>query len=314
MILTVTPNIALDRTYVVPHVEVGAVHKVSSVFAQTGGKGVNVSRVLTCLGSETFATGLVGAAGLDDATRDLAAGGIGCELFGVADSPRQTVTVTAQDGTTTAFDEPGPTVTATEWVRFVEHISDLLGRANLVVVSGSLPPGAPEAALRELVEAAHEHDVPMILDARGRHLHAALGGRPLVVKLNRSELSETVGRSCDSDDEVIGGAQELREVGARTVIVTLGPDGAIGLEGDDVWRVTQPAQSGNPIGAGDAFSAGFAGMLADSQPFATALREGAAAAIASLRAATAGYVELSDLRSANSLIETQLIRKVPARS
>jgi fructose-1-phosphate kinase PfkB-like protein len=103
-------------------------------------------------------------------------------------------------------------------------------------------------------------------------------------------------------------------MGARTVIVTLGPDGTIGLEGDDVWRVTQPVQSGNPIGAGDAFSAGVAGMIADSQAFAAALREGTAAAMASLRAPTAGYLELSDLRAANSLIETQLIGKVAAGS
>jgi tagatose 6-phosphate kinase len=314
VILTVTPNIALDRTYVVPHLEVGAVHKVRSVFAQTGGKGVNVSRVLACMGAQTFVTGLLGGAGLDEATRDLASGGLDCDLFPVRDSPRQTVTVTADDGTTTAFDEAGPTVTDAEWKRFEDHVRGLLGRASLVVVSGSLPPGAPEAALRHLVDAAREHGVAIILDARGGTLRAALGGRPLVAKLNRSELSETVGRPCDSDNEVVQGAQELRDLGARTVIVTLGADGAIGLDGDELWRVAHPAEMGNPIGAGDAFSAGVAGMLADAQPFSAALREGAAAAIASLRAPTAGSLEPSDLEAASSLVEIQPLGKAKTRS
>jgi tagatose 6-phosphate kinase len=314
VILTVTPNIALDRTYVVPHLEVGAVHKVSSVFAQIGGKGVNVSRVLACMGSQTLVTGLLGGAGLDEATRDLASGGLESDLFAVEGSPRQTVVVTADDGTTTAFDEPGPTVTNAEWKSFEHHVRGLLERATLVVVSGSLPPGAPEAALRQLVDAAREHAVPIILDARGAALRAALGGRPRVAKLNRSELSETLARPCDSDDEVVQGARELREMGARTVIVTLGADGAIGLDGDEAWRVSHPAETGNPIGAGDAFSAGVAGMLADAQPFCAALREGAAAAIASLHAPTAGYLELSDLKAAGSLVEIELLGKETAPS
>jgi tagatose 6-phosphate kinase len=309
VILTVTPNIALDSTYVIRHLEVGTVHKVTSVFAQTGGKGVNVSRVLACLEIESFVTGLLGAAGLDQATRDLASAGLACDLFPVADSPRQTVTVTAEDGTTTAFDEPGPTVTNAEWKSFEDHVRGLLGRASLVVISGSLPPGGPEQALRHLVDAAHEHAVATILDARGGPLRAALGGRPQIAKLNRSELSETVGRPCASDSEVVQGAQELRDMGARTVIVTLGSDGAIALDGDDVWRVTHAAEMGNPIGAGDAFTAGLAGMLADAQPFSTALRKGAAAAIASLRAPAAGRLELSDLRAAGSLVEIELLGK-----
>ncbi len=313
MILTVTPNIALDRTYVVPHLEVGAVHKLRSVFAQTGGKGVNVSRVLARIGEQTFVTGLLGAAGLAEATRELASGGLDCDLFAVGGPPRQTVTVTADDGTTTAFDEPGPTVTDAEWKRFEAHVSALFERASLVVVSGSLPPGAPEESLRKLVDRAREHAVAIMLDARGATLRAALGGRPLVAKLNRSELSETVGRACDSESEVVQGVRELRELGARTVIVTLGSDGAIGLDGDELWRVTHRAEIGNPIGAGDAFTAGVAALLSDSQPFSEALREGAAAALASLRAPTAGRLELPDLKAAKSLVEIEPIGKATAR-
>ncbi len=118
MILTVTANVAIDRTYVVDHLQVGAVHKVRRVYAHTGGKGVNVSRCVQSLGGDTLATGLIGRPGFDEATLDLADAGIRCSLFAVDAPPRQTVTVTAQDGTTTAFDELGPTVASDDWADF----------------------------------------------------------------------------------------------------------------------------------------------------------------------------------------------------
>jgi tagatose 6-phosphate kinase len=314
MILTVTPNIALDRTYVVGRVEIGAVHKVRTVYAQTGGKGVNVSRTIGCLGGKTLVAGLVGGAGLDEGARELRAAGLECDLYAVQGSPRQTTVVVAEeDGTATAFDEPGPTVTEDEWKGFENHLCGLLGQTRCVVVAGSLPPGAPEEALAHVVASAHERDVAAIVDARGGPLRAALGEAPLVAKLNRSELSQTVGRPCDSDRDVVEGARELQELGARKVIVTLGADGAIALDGRDVWRVTHSAQTGNPIGAGDAFTAGVAVTLADARPFREALGEGAAAALASLRSPAAGRIELSDLRAARPRVTTHDLAAGPAQ-
>jgi tagatose 6-phosphate kinase len=313
MTLTATPNIALDRTYVVDRIEVGAVHKVRKAFALTGGKGVNVSRTVALLGHPTLVTGLLGGAGVEEAARELHAAGLDCDLYPVAGSLRQTLTVTAEDGTTTAFDEPGPTVTDVEWQGFVAHVRGLLGGARMIVMAGSLPPGAPEQAWQPLITAARERGVASIVDCRGAALRAALGAHPQVAKLNRSELSETLGRACDSDDDVVRGARQLQELGARTVIVTLGADGAIGLDGDDVWRITHPAVSGNPIGAGDAFTAGVAVKLADAQPFPAALREGAAAALASLRSPTAGQLAPADVRTAEPQVETQLLGKAAAR-
>ncbi len=257
MILTVTGNVAIDRTYVIDHLEVGAVHKVSRAYAKTGGKGVNVSRCVQALGGETLVTGLIGRAALDEATRELTAAGLDSNLFAVDGEPRQTVTVTAQDGTTTAFDELGPTVTEKTWSDLTQHIEGLLKQADMVVIAGSLPPGSPEECLARLCKAANRHQVPVILDARGAAMRAAQNQAPLVAKLNRSELAQTLGRELTTDPEVIEGATELKTQGAQHVVVTLGPQGAIGVS-DDVYRVTHPVAEGNPIGAGDAFSAALA--------------------------------------------------------
>lgn len=313
MILTVTSNVALDRTYVVDHVELGAVHKVRTAFAQTGGKGVNVSRTLAALGCATAVTGLIGRAGLAEAQLELEAAGVAPSLYTVDGPPRHTVTVTSRDDGTTAFYEPGPTVTGGEWQGFEEHVGGLLPGADMVVIAGSLPPGAPADALERLVASAHAMDVPVLVDASGAAMQTALRGRPTVAKLNRDELGETLGRECLGDRDVIEGAQHLRSAGARSVIVTLGSEGVIALDGPDCLRVRHPARAGNPIGAGDAFSAGFAAAITASRPFRVALREGAAGALGSLRSPIAGQVDPEDVRMAASEIETELVERVASQ-
>jgi tagatose 6-phosphate kinase len=313
MILTVTANVALDRTYVIDHLEVGAVHKVSKVFAHTGGKGVNVSRTVASLGGQTLVTGMIGAQGLEEATRELTGSGLASELHSVSGTPRQTLTVTTQDGTTTAFDEPGPCVTSEEWEEFERHVADLLDAASILVMSGSLPPGVPDHAYEQLCAAANDHGVPALVDARGAAMRAAQKQAPLVAKLNRTELEQTVERELTSDTDVVQAALDLRCAGAQSVLVTMGSDGAIAVDRDEIWRITHPPASGNPIGAGDAFTAALALALIDARPFEQALREGAAAALASVRAPTAGTLDPRDMREALPTVQTQLLGKAVSR-
>jgi tagatose 6-phosphate kinase len=313
MILTVTANVAIDRTYVIDRLQPGTVHKVTRAYAHIGGKGVNVSRCLRSLGADTLVTGMIGGAGLADASADLAAAGLDSSLFAVAGAARQTVTVTAQDGSTTAFDEAGPNVSDQDWAGFEQHFAGLLEPAQMVVIAGSLPPGTPEPSLANLCEQANRHSVPVILDARGAAMRAAQERRPLVAKLNRNELGQTLGREISGEEDALEGALELRALGARHVVVTLGERGAIGV-GEELWRVTHPSAGGNPIGAGDAFSAALALALAGGEPFEHALTEGAAAALASLSTPTAGgTLDPGELERARRSVQTQPMERVVAR-
>ena len=312
MILTVTANVAIDRTYEIDHLEVGAVHKVSRVFSHIGGKGVNVSRTLDALHAKTLITGLIGDATLDEAARELANAGLSSALFPVSRATRQTVTVTTEDGTATAFDEAGPQITKAEWTGFELHFATLLRDASMVVIAGSLPPGTPNESLANLCQKANSHRVPVILDARGAAMRAAQNQTPLVAKLNRGELEQTLGRELTNDDDLLEAANDLHQMGARNVVVTLGAEGAIGLNELGVWRVTHPKASGNPIGAGDAFSAALAMALLDKQPLEQGLRKGAAAALASLRAPTAGALNPDDMQRALPNIRAQQITKETA--
>ena len=93
MILTVTPNPALDVTYDVERLVPHASHRVLRVRERAGGKGVNVASVLALLGEPVLAAGLVGGTGGEQLRADLDRRGIRHDLHPGALPTRRTVTV-----------------------------------------------------------------------------------------------------------------------------------------------------------------------------------------------------------------------------
>ena len=140
MILTVTPNVALDITYQVDRLLPGSSHRVRVVEERAGGKGVNVARVLHALGHDTMVLGFVGGAAAAAITGDLARAGLAQELIAVEGPTRRSVAVVdAGDGEATLFNEPGPPVPAASWGRLEALLAARLPDAEALVrqISGS---------------------------------------------------------------------------------------------------------------------------------------------------------------------------------
>ncbi|MCW3839576.1 PfkB family carbohydrate kinase [Micromonospora yasonensis] len=121
--------------------------------------------------------------------------------------------------------------------------------ACVVVVSGSLPAGLPVDAYAQIVELAHGRHARCIVDADGETLRRALAAHPDVVKPNLDELFAVTGV-----DDPLRGAEVLRRLGARDVVVSLGADGVLAVPADGpAYRAGLGQRlAGNPTGAGDA--------------------------------------------------------------
>lgn len=256
MILTVTLNAALDVTYPVASLVPHSTHRVESPSARAGGKGVNVARVLHGAGEPVLATGLAGGVTGALIRADLRTAGVPEAMVYLAGESRRTVAVVAADtGDATLFNEPGPRVSDAEWAAFLAAYDDLAGRADVVVCSGSLPPGVATDAYAELVTRAG--DVPVIVDASGPSLVAAAAAGAALLKPNLPEAVATTGQQ----DPVVAG-RTLRDHGADAVVVSAGADGLVAVTRDGSWRATPPAPlPGNPTGAGDASVAALAAGL-----------------------------------------------------
>jgi tagatose 6-phosphate kinase len=295
VILTVTPNVALDITYEVDELVPHESHRVTAVRQRAGGKGVNVASVLARMGHPVIATGLVGGAAGDDIRADLETRGVTAQFVDGAGSSRRTVNVvSAVHGDATIFNEPGPELTGAGWQSLVAGLDSLMAEvaASVVVLSGSLPRGLPDDAYAELVELGHTHGARVIVDADGAALRGALTSGPDLVTPNRAELARATGTG-----DVAAGVAALRDLGARDVLVSCGADGLLLMpELGSGWQARLPAPlSGNPTGAGDALVAALAAGLASDSTWRLMVQDAATWSAAAVLQPTAGEIDPADV-------------------
>ena len=264
MILTLTPNPALDVTYHVDRIAVGDTQRVDDPNEQAGGKGVNVARVLRQVGQDVLAVLPVGGATGTQLLHDLDR--IDLPHVGVpVDTPsRRTVTVVDRSaGDNLVLAERGHPLSPSDLAAVVDAVDARLDQARCLVVSGSLPPDTPLSMYADLVSRAHGRGLPALVDTSGPGLLAAARAGADLVKPNRHELREALGL-----DDPVEGARALLLLGAARVVVSLGGDGLLLVTADQVARARLPEPlHGNPSGAGDAAVAALAtGLAANAAP------------------------------------------------
>jgi tagatose 6-phosphate kinase len=294
MILTVTPNVALDITYRVDQLTPGSSHRVRAVEERAGGKGVNVAGVLRALGHDTVVLGFVGGATAGAVTADLAGRGLAHELIAVEGPTRRTIAVVdSSNGEATLFHEAGPRVPAASWDDLETRLAARLPGATAMVVSGSLPPGNDDAACARLARLAAAHRVTVLVDTVGEPLLEAAAAGADIVKANSSELLDTTGLA-----DVTMAATALGRRGTRAVAASLGEAGMIAWTPGGCWRAAPPTRVvGNPTGAGDAATAALIVGAVAGTPWPDRLREAAALSAAAVLQPTAGSVDLPDYLS-----------------
>ncbi|SHH30860.1 1-phosphofructokinase family hexose kinase [Streptomyces sp. 3214.6] len=258
MIVTLTPNPSVDRTLVVDQLALGAVQRASSGWSEPSGKGVNVSLALRTHGIATRAVlpigGLNGtrlAAMLDEA-------GIDHVNVPITGNIRTNVSILEPDGKVTKVNEPGPTLSADEVEALLDATLRAAAQASWLVGSGSLPHGASPDLYARLVQRAHEAGLRVAIDSSGPPLLMALPSGPDLIKPNAHELAEAAGRPVTTVGQAIVAARSLQERGARTVLASLGADGALLVEEGSVLHaevIVENTQSA--VGAGDALLSGF---------------------------------------------------------
>ncbi|MFJ3204050.1 1-phosphofructokinase [Streptomyces sp. NPDC086989] len=285
MIVTITPNPSLDRTYELGTLVPGEVNRASHDRLDPGGKGVNVSRALTAAGHRTSAVlplgGLSGQL-LADLLRHQ---GIDVAAVAISGDTRINVSIAELGGSLTKINAVGPELSAAESAALLALVRDAQktgqgtgSDVQWLACCGSLPRGLAPEWYAEVVAQVHSGGARIALDTSGPALLAALSARPDVVKPNREELAEAVGRPVRTVGDAVDAARELRERGAQQVLASLGADGML-LVAEESWYGTAPvAAVRSDVGAGDASLAGFLGAGGTGpEALVAALAHGAAA-------------------------------------
>jgi tagatose 6-phosphate kinase len=300
MLLSVCLNPAVDITYrLATSLVAGDSHRVASVSERAGGKGVNVARVLHRLGARAEVLAPVGGANGRTVRTALAATGIAATLVDLRGETRRTVTA-VDDASATVLNEPGPVVSPDELADLIRAYRGRLDgtgsdRVELVVLSGSLPPGLGPATYRTFTEIAEKQGIPVIVDAEGPALQLCLEARPYLVKPNLSEVARTLGEPVGTRTEIVASGRRLLGLGAQNAVISCGSDGLIAVTDDRAWRaVSSEVVSGNPTGAGDALVAALALGTARGEPWPQLLRTGVAWSAAAVASPLAGELDPSE--------------------
>jgi 1-phosphofructokinase len=258
MILTVTPNPSLDRTYEVPSLDRGEVVRATGERVDPGGKGVNVSRAVTAAGQRSVAVLPLGGAPGALVADLLDAQGIEVAPVPITGPTRSNIALAEADGVLTKINAPGPELSAAERELLLETVRRQSRGADWIACCGSLPRSLAPSWYADLVARAHTAGVRIALDTSGPALLQALRERPDVVKPNVEELAEAVGRPLATVGDAVKAAEELRELGARSVLASLGADGQLLVDDAGTWfgsaRVDVVRSN---VGAGDSSLAGF---------------------------------------------------------
>lgn len=261
MIYTLTLNPALDYIMRLPSVKEGATNRAVSTDLQFGGKGVNVSLVLSELGVENtalgFAAGFTGAA----LTAFLTDRGIRADFIPLPEGlTRINVKLKTPEGLypETEINASGPAIPADCMDALCRKL-DALTEGDTLVLAGSIPSSLPKDTYRAIMERLAGRGIRFAVDAEGALLTETLPFRPFLIKPNRAELEGIMGRELPTDTDLEEAAAELQRRGAMNVLVSLGGDGALLLDENGEYHRAKalPIVPVNTVGAGDSTVAGF---------------------------------------------------------
>jgi 1-phosphofructokinase family hexose kinase len=282
MILTVTMNVAIDRSLRVPNFQVGHRHRASEAFAQAGGKGINVARALKNLDLPVVATGLAGGRTGTRVVEELTAEGILNDFVRIsAESRTSTIVVDETGGTTTEVYERGPHVEPEELETLLEKIAYLARGADLVVFAGSLPRGVEDGFYEHAIRECNRRRIRAVLDAEGQALRLGVEAEPWLVSPNQREAESLVGQEFHDDEDFLMALDAIAELGARNVLIGHNA-GAYLLDRAErrVQRFTAVVPPVEPVtqeaGAGDAMLAGYLAARAAEESAEVALRRAVA--------------------------------------
>ncbi len=314
MIITVTPNAAIDKTLTVPNFQVGFRHRASESLTLPGGKGVNVARAIKAMGQPVIATGLIGGRAGQQILEGLAREKILNDFVRIAGESRtSTAVIDPTNMSQTEIIEYGPVVSKDELDALLEGIDHLAKGARYVVLAGSLPRKVPEDFYAKVMRRLEARRCYVVLDTYGEPLRRGVKGRPWLVTPNIREAEDLVGHEFNDQDDIVYATGLICELGAQNAVIKSREGCYARLRRGKRYHVYKGTVSHYPhvvqtVGSGDAFLGGFLTYRYQRLELTDCLRWGLACAAANTQLAGAGVfdpIEVARVYEATEITEIE---------
>lgn len=276
MICTVTFNPALDYVMKVEKLRFDDINRTCGEELNYGGKGINVSAVLSRLGIESTALGFKAGFTGEKLEQLLEQDGIRADFIALK-SGMTRINVKIRSDSELDINAQGPPVSSDEVEKLLHKIKSLK-KGDVLVLAGSVPGTLPQDIYEKLLRETSKAGVEAVVDSTGELLLNVLKYRPFLIKPNNFELGDLFGVKINGSDEIVKYAKLLQEKGARNVLVSRGKEGALLVEENGGVHTIGiiPGKPLNSVGCGDSMVAGFIAGWLEKQDYAYALKLGSA--------------------------------------
>lgn len=277
-IVTITFNPALDKSVTIPELVSERKLKCSEPVYEPGGGGINVARAIKKLGGDATAVYMGGGFAGARVKELLNHEGVSSHLVSInADTRENLIVADRATWKQYLFDMPGPVATAEEWQRCLADISNI-SEAGYIVVSGSMPVGAPDDVFQKLGQIAKQKNARLIVDTSGDALLQAVRAGAYLIKPNLKELGRLANEEGLDPTGAVKIARQLISVNElQVVVVSLGALGALMVTADDFNLVSPPkVEPKSTVGAGDSLVAGIVYYLSQGKDLQGAVEFGVA--------------------------------------
>ena len=266
MIYTITFNPALDYIVKMDNFNLGYVNRSSEEYVYAGGKGINVSIVLSNLEVESKALGFIAGFTGDEIERRVREFGCDTDFIKLKEGMSR-INVKIKADVESEINGGGPNISEEALNSLYEKLENLV-EGDILVLAGSIPKSMPVDIYEKIMKRLQNKGVKFIVDTTGESLLKVLKYNPFLIKPNHHELGELFGVKLNSKEEVIEYAKKLKDMGAENVIISMAGDGAVLIKSNGEITTSNVPKGivKNSVGAGDSMVAGFiAGYLKSSK-------------------------------------------------
>ncbi|MBA2175648.1 1-phosphofructokinase [Halobacillus locisalis] len=295
MIYTCTLNPSIDYVMNVDQFQAGTLNRSSETYYYPGGKGINVSRVMGALGTQTTALGYIGGFTGDFIKSALEENNISHQFIEIEGNTRVNVKLKSADET--EINGPGPSITQEQQDRLLEQVEHMT-KEDLLVIAGSVPSTLPEDFYVTIANLCEEREVKLIADTSGKALNQIVGSPLFLLKPNHHELGELFNTTIETKEQAATYAHKLVHQGVKHVIVSMGGEGAVYVgEKQQLFANVPKGEVKNSVGAGDSVVAAFTAKVQQSESIEEAFRYAVAAG-----SATAFQTDLCNKEDVEELV------------
>lgn len=304
MIYTVTFNPALDYVMNVENMHTGEINRSQGEKIYCGGKGINVSVILSRLGVKNRALGFIAGFSGRKLEDMLKADNIETDFVYLSKGFTR-INVKIKSDAETDINACGPDMEEKDTDALFEKL-DRLKAGDILVLSGSVPSSLPDDIYEKILQRLEGRGINFAVDAAGSLLLNTLKYRPFLIKPNHHELGEIFSAEIKTEEDIKLYGKRLQEMGAGNVLVSRGKDGASLLTEDGELHNmgNVPGKIKSSVGCGDSMVAGFLAGWEEKKDYSYALRLGSACGNA-----TAFSDYLASEQEINAMLNNEYLRE-----